>query len=59
MPLFSREIGIDLGSLNTVVAEGKQILLNEPTVVAIVVAEQKMVEWGQAAKDMYGKVPNL
>jgi rod shape-determining protein MreB and related proteins len=58
MPLFSREIGIDLGSLNTVVAEGKQILLNEPTVVAIVVAEQKMVEWGQAAKDMYGKVPD-
>jgi len=58
MPVFSREIGIDLGSLNTVVAEGKQILLNEPTVVAIVVAEQKMVEWGQAAKDMYGKVPD-
>ena len=58
MPVFSREIGIDLGSLNTVVAEGKQILLNEPTVVAIVVAEQKMVEWGQAAKDMFGKVPD-
>ena len=58
MPVFTREIGIDLGSLNTVVAEGKQILLNEPTVVAIVVAEQKMVEWGQAAKDMYGKVPD-
>ncbi len=57
MPVFSREIGIDLGTLNTVVVEGKQILLNEPTVVAIVVAEQKMVEWGQAAKDMYGKVP--
>jgi rod shape-determining protein MreB len=57
MPLFSREIGIDLGTLNTVVAEGKQILINEPTVVAIVVAEQKMVEWGQSAKDMYGKVP--
>ena len=57
MPVFSREIGIDLGTLNTVVVEGKQILLNEPTVVANVVAEQKMVEWGQAAKDMYGKVP--
>lgn len=57
MALFSREIAIDLGTLNTVIAEGKQILINEPTVVAIVVAEQKMVEWGQSAKDMYGKVP--
>jgi len=58
MAVFSREIAIDLGTMNTVVAEGKNILLNEPTVVAIVVAEQKMVEWGQAAKDMYGKVPD-
>lgn len=57
MAVFSREIAIDLGTMNTVVVEGKNILLNEPTVVAIVVAEQKMVEWGQAAKDMYGKVP--
>ena len=37
MPYFSMELGIDLGTLNTVVAEGKQILLQEPTVVAIVV----------------------
>jgi rod shape-determining protein MreB and related proteins len=57
MPVFTRELGIDLGSLNTVVAEGNQILMQEPTVVAIVVEEQKMVEWGQNAKDMYGRVP--
>ncbi len=41
----------------TVIAEGNQVLLQEPTVVAIIVEEQKMVEWGQAAKDMYGRVP--
>jgi rod shape-determining protein MreB len=58
MPAFSRELGIDLGTMNTVVAEGNQILLQEPTVVAIVVDEQKMVEWGQAARDMYGRVPD-
>jgi rod shape-determining protein MreB len=58
MPVFSRELGIDLGTMNTVVAEGNQILMNEPTVVAIVVEEQKMVEWGQQAKDMYGRVPD-
>ncbi len=58
MPVFSRELGIDLGTMNTVVAEGNQILLQEPTVVAILVQEQKMVEWGQAARDMYGRVPD-
>ncbi len=53
---FSREIGIDLGTMNTVIAEGNQILLQEPTMVAIVVSEQKMVEWGSQARDMYGRV---
>lgn len=57
MPLFSRELGIDLGTTNIVVTEGNQVLLSEPTVVAIVSEEMKMVEWGQAAKDMYGRVP--
>ena len=37
MPVFTRELGIDLGTMNMVVAEGNQILLQEPTVVAIVV----------------------
>jgi rod shape-determining protein MreB len=57
MPVFSRELGIDLGTMNTVIAEGNQILLEEPTVVAIVMEEQKIVEWGRAAKDMVGRVP--
>ena len=56
MPVFSRELGIDLGTVNIVIAEGKQIILQEPTVVAIVADEQKMVEWGQAARDMLGRV---
>ena len=46
-----------LGTMNTVIAEGNQILLEEPTVVAIVMEEQKIVEWGRAAKDMVGRVP--
>jgi rod shape-determining protein MreB and related proteins len=57
MALFSKDIGIDLGTLCTRVAEGKQIVLEEPTVAAIVVAEQKMVAWGQEAQNMYGRVP--
>ncbi|MBI9044529.1 MAG: rod shape-determining protein [Anaerolineaceae bacterium] len=58
MTLFTREFGIDLGTMNIVVAEGNQILLQEPTVVAIVTEELKIVEWGQAAKDMFGRVPD-
>jgi rod shape-determining protein MreB and related proteins len=58
MPSFSRELGIDLGSSFTVIAEGKQILLHEPSVVAVMLDEWKMIEWGQAAKDMTGRVPD-
>ncbi len=54
--LFTRELGIDLGTCNTVVVEGNQVLVEEPTVVAIVVNEQKIVETGKAARDMYGRV---
>lgn len=57
MALFSKELGIDLGTLFIRVAEGGQILLQEPTMAAIVVDEQKMVAWGQEAQDMFGKVP--
>jgi rod shape-determining protein MreB len=57
MALFSRELGIDLGTTYTRVAEGDQVVLQEPTVAAIVVDEQKMVAWGQEAQDMLGKVP--
>jgi rod shape-determining protein MreB and related proteins len=58
MALFSKEIGIDLGTLCTRVSDGKQILLEEPTVAAIVVQEQKMVAWGQEAHNMLGRVPD-
>jgi len=57
MASFTRDLGIDLGSTNTTITEGNLILLQEPTVVAIVTDENKMVEWGQAAKEMEGKVP--
>src|SRR5512139_2987672 len=57
MALFSKELGIDLGTTYTRVAMGGQIILQEPTVAAIVVQEQKMVAWGQEAQDMLGRVP--
>ena len=58
MASFTRDLGIDLGSSFTVIVEGKQILMHEPTVVSILTEEWKMIEWGQAAKDMTGRVPD-
>jgi rod shape-determining protein MreB len=53
---FSRELGVDLGTFNTQIAEGSQILVQEPTVVAILVKEMKMVEYGTTALGMMGRV---
>ena len=58
MALFSKDLGIDLGTNNTRAAEGGQVLLEEPTVAAIIISEQKMVSWGKEAQDMLGRVPD-
>src|SRR5262245_4551527 len=41
----------------TRLADSTQVLLDEPTIVAIEVLDQKMVAVGQEARDMYGRVP--
>jgi rod shape-determining protein MreB len=55
---FSKDLGIDLGTIYTRIAEGSQIIVEEPTVVAIDVADQKIVEVGRQARDMEGRVPD-
>ena len=55
--MFSKDLGIDLGTIFTRLADGTQVLSEEPTIVAIEVADQKMVAVGQEARDMYGRVP--
>ncbi len=57
MAIFSKDLGIDLGTIYTRLADSGQVLLEEPTIVAIEVEEQKMVAVGQEARDMYGRVP--
>jgi len=57
MAAFTRELGVDLGTLNTQIAEGNQILIQEPTIVAILVDELKIVEYGSTALGMLGRVP--
>jgi len=57
MALFSKDLGIDLGTMFTRLADGTKVLLEEPTIVAIEVRDQKMVAVGQEARDMQGRVP--
>jgi rod shape-determining protein MreB len=57
MALLGKDLGIDLGTVNTLICEGGQIVLHEPTVVAIDIEELKIVEVGQAAREMDGRVP--
>ncbi len=57
MPLFGKDLGIDLGTVNTLICERDEIVLHEPTVVAIDIDELKIVEVGQAAREMDGRVP--
>ncbi len=58
MALFSQDFGIDLGTYYTMIAEEGILLGREPTVVAIAIEEQKIVELGQSAKEMFGRVPD-
>jgi len=58
MALFSQDFGIDLGTYYTMIAEEGILLERIPTVAAITIDEQKIVEYGQAAKDMFGRVPD-
>jgi rod shape-determining protein MreB and related proteins len=57
MAVFGKDLGIDLGTVNTLISEGGEIVLHEPTVVAIEIDELKIVEVGQAAREMEGRVP--
>ncbi len=56
--LFSLDIGIDLGTANTLVAvRGKGIVINEPSVVAIEKDTKRVLAIGQEAKEMVGRTP--
>ncbi len=53
-----RKIGIDLGTANTVVFIPKKgIVINEPSVVAVSVDENKILAIGSEAREMLGRTP--
>ena len=53
---FSKDLGIDLGTIQTRIADGSGVLADEPTIVAIVIQEQKIVALGKEAQGMSGRV---
>jgi len=56
--LFSKDIGIDLGTANTLVyVKGRGIVINEPSVVAINQKTGQILAIGQDAKRMVGRTP--
>ncbi len=57
MGLFSKRLGVDLGTVNTLIYDGGQIVLQEPTLVALEVGdEERIVDFGQPAREMMGRV---
>ncbi len=58
LKFFSRDMGIDLGTANTLVyVRGKGIVLNEPSVVAIQNDTKTVLSVGEDAKKMIGRTP--
>lgn len=58
LSILTNNIAIDLGTANTVVyAEGKGIVLYEPSVVAVDTRTDKVIAVGREAKEMVGKTP--
>lgn len=58
MNIFSKDIGIDLGTANTLVyVSGRGIVVREPTVVAIDKNTNEVLAVGEDAKDMIGRTP--
>jgi len=58
--VFIKKIGIDLGTANTLVyLPGKGIVVNEPSVVAISMTDNKILAVGNEAKEMIGRTPEF
>ena len=56
--MFEKRIGIDLGTANILVhVKGRGIVVQEPSIVAVSVNDNKIVAVGEEARNMLGRVP--
>jgi rod shape-determining protein MreB len=57
--MFNNRIAIDLGTCNSLVyVRGKGVVLNEPSVVAVSLSDNKILAVGEGAKEMIGRTPS-
>lgn len=57
--MFTRKIGIDLGTVNTIVyVQDRGFIINEPTIVALSIPDNTVLAVGKEAKDMIGRTPD-
>ncbi len=57
MGIFSRKLGVDLGTNNVLIYANGQIVLQEPSMVALTIEDERVVAVGQEARDMWGRHP--
>jgi rod shape-determining protein MreB len=58
--MFVKKIGIDLGTANTLVYLPKKgVVVNEPTVVAVSIEDNRILAVGSQAKEMLGRAPEI
>lgn len=56
--MFSKDIGIDLGTVNILVyVKGEGVVLNEPSVIVIDEESKRPIAFGKEANDMLGRTP--
>src|SRR4030042_899457 len=57
--MFTKHLGVDLGTVNVLIwVKGKGIVLQEPSVVAISLNDEKIVAVGTEARAMLGRTPD-
>src|SRR3989344_77174 len=57
--MFTRQIGIDLGTANTIVfVPSRGFIINEPTIVALSLPDNTVLAVGKEAKEMIGRTPD-
>src|SRR3989344_2036660 len=56
---FAKDIGVDLGTVNTLIyVQGRGIVINEPSLVAINKKTSQVLAIGREAKKMVGRTPS-
>ena len=56
MASFGKRLGVDLGTVNVLIYDGGRIVLQEPSLVALLAEEERIVDFGQPAREMLGRV---